>query len=108
MCSSNLTICLGVNDKNYDASKQHIISNASCTTNCLSPVAKVLNDHFGIESGLMTTIHSYTNDQKLLDLPLVGDVRGAGYFYGIELVKDKATRETFTAEESEKLRSMTS
>ena len=65
----DITICIGVNDRNYDASKHHIISNASCTTNCLSPVAKVLNDNFGIESGLMTTIHSYTNDQKLLDLP---------------------------------------
>lgn len=65
----DFTICIGVNDKNYDAAKHHIISNASCTTNCLSPVAKVLNDSFGIESGLMTTIHSYTNDQKLLDLP---------------------------------------
>ena len=65
----DITICMGVNNKNYDASKHHIISNASCTTNCLSPVAKVLSDSFGIESGLMTTIHSYTNDQKLLDLP---------------------------------------
>jgi glyceraldehyde 3-phosphate dehydrogenase len=65
----DITLCIGVNDKSYDASKHHIISNASCTTNCLSPVAKVLNDNFGIESGLMTTIHSYTNDQKLLDLP---------------------------------------
>ncbi len=65
----DITICIGVNDKNYDPSKHHIISNASCTTNCLSPVAKVLSDTFGIESGLMTTIHSYTNDQKLLDLP---------------------------------------
>jgi glyceraldehyde 3-phosphate dehydrogenase len=65
----DITICLGVNDKSYDASKHHIISNASCTTNCLAPIAKVINDSFGIESGLMTTIHSYTNDQKLLDLP---------------------------------------
>jgi glyceraldehyde 3-phosphate dehydrogenase len=65
----DITICMGVNDKNYDAAKHHIISNASCTTNCLSPVAKVMSDTFGIESGLMTTIHSYTNDQKLLDLP---------------------------------------
>ncbi len=65
----DLTMCFGVNDKVYDKAKHHIISNASCTTNCLSPVAKVLNDTFGIESGLMTTIHSYTNDQKLLDLP---------------------------------------
>ena len=65
----DFTICIGVNHQNYDAAKHHIISNASCTTNCLSPVAKVLNDNFGIESGLMTTVHSYTNDQKLLDLP---------------------------------------
>ncbi len=65
----DLTICLGVNDKAYDKLRHHIISNASCTTNCLAPVAKVLHESFGIESGLMTTIHSYTNDQKLLDLP---------------------------------------
>ena len=65
----DITICLGVNDKVYDPAKHNIISNASCTTNCLSPVAKVLHESFGIESGLMTTIHSYTNDQKLLDLP---------------------------------------
>src|ERR1700758_3454160 len=61
----DITIVLGVNDKAYDAAKHHIISNASCTTNCLAPLAKVMNDSFGIESGLMTTIHSYTNDQKL-------------------------------------------
>ena len=65
----DITICLGVNDKSYDPSKHHVLSNASCTTNCLAPIAKVVNDSFGIESGLMTTIHSYTNDQKLLDLP---------------------------------------
>jgi glyceraldehyde 3-phosphate dehydrogenase len=65
----DITICLGVNDKVYDPAKHNIISNASCTTNCLSPVAKILHESFGIESGLMTTIHSYTNDQKLLDLP---------------------------------------
>ena len=65
----DITICLGVNDKAYDSSKHTVISNASCTTNCLAPVAKVLHETFGIESGLMTTIHSYTNDQKLLDLP---------------------------------------
>jgi glyceraldehyde 3-phosphate dehydrogenase len=65
----DITICIGVNDKSYDKSKHHVISNASCTTNCLSPVAKVLHETFGIESGLMTTVHSYTNDQKLLDLP---------------------------------------
>src|SRR5215468_10817998 len=63
------TFVLGVNDKTYDPAKHNVISNASCTTNCLAPVAKVLQDTFGIESGLMTTIHSYTNDQKLLDLP---------------------------------------
>jgi glyceraldehyde 3-phosphate dehydrogenase len=63
------TFVLGVNDKSYDPSKHHVISNASCTTNCLAPVAKVLHDTFGIQTGTMTTIHSYTNDQKLLDLP---------------------------------------
>src|SRR5712692_10297346 len=65
----DITMCLGVNDKSYDPAKHDVISNASCTTNCLAPVAKVLHETFGIESGLMTTIHSYTNDQKLLDLP---------------------------------------
>ena len=65
----DFTIVLGVNDKAYDSSKHHVISNASCTTNCLAPVAKVLQDTFGITVGTMTTIHSYTNDQKLLDLP---------------------------------------
>src|SRR4051812_4091097 len=65
----DLTVCLGVNDNSYDPAKHHVISNASCTTNCLSPVAKVIHETFGIERGLMTTIHSYTNDQKLLDLP---------------------------------------
>ena len=63
------TIVMGVNDKTYDGSKHNIISNASCTTNCLGPVAKVLFDTFGIKKGFMTTIHSYTNDQKILDLP---------------------------------------
>src|SRR5271165_7081976 len=63
------TFVLGVNDNTYDPAKHNVISNASCTTNCLAPVAKVLNDTFGIHSGTMTTIHSYTNDQKLLDLP---------------------------------------
>ncbi|NOS66817.1 MAG: type I glyceraldehyde-3-phosphate dehydrogenase [Candidatus Peribacteraceae bacterium] len=66
---ADATICLGVNEKTYDAKTMHIISNASCTTNCLAPMVKVLNDSFGIEWGLMTTIHSYTNDQNLLDLP---------------------------------------
>jgi glyceraldehyde 3-phosphate dehydrogenase len=65
----DLTLVLGVNDKTYDPSKHHVISNASCTTNCLAPVAKVIQDNFGITIGTMTTIHSYTNDQKLLDLP---------------------------------------
>jgi glyceraldehyde 3-phosphate dehydrogenase len=65
----DITICVGVNDDKYDPSKHNIISNASCTTNCLAPVAKVLHESFGIEHGLMTTVHSYTNDQKLLDLP---------------------------------------
>jgi glyceraldehyde 3-phosphate dehydrogenase len=63
------TLVLGVNDKTYDPAKHHVISNASCTTNCLAPVAKVLSDTFGVAAGTMTTIHSYTNDQKLLDLP---------------------------------------
>ena len=65
----DLTVVVGVNDSAYDPAKHHIVSNASCTTNCLAPVAKVLNDTFGIEKGLMTTIHSYTNDQNILDLP---------------------------------------
>jgi glyceraldehyde 3-phosphate dehydrogenase len=63
------TIVLGVNEKTYDPAKHHVVSNASCTTNCLAPVAKVIHDSFGIAVGTMTTIHSYTNDQKLLDLP---------------------------------------
>jgi glyceraldehyde 3-phosphate dehydrogenase len=65
----DLTLVLGVNDKTYDPAKHNVISNASCTTNCLAPVAKVIQDNFGITVGTMTTIHSYTNDQKLLDLP---------------------------------------
>ncbi len=65
----DITIVLGVNQDKYDPKKHNIISNASCTTNCLAPVAKVVNDEFGIEYGLMTTVHSYTNDQKILDLP---------------------------------------
>ncbi len=65
----DFTVALGVNEEGYDPANHHIISNASCTTNCLAPVAKVLNDAFGIEKGLMTTIHSYTNDQNILDLP---------------------------------------
>jgi glyceraldehyde 3-phosphate dehydrogenase len=65
----DVTLVLGVNDKTYDPAKHNVISNASCTTNCLAPVARVLQDSFGILVGTMTTIHSYTNDQKLLDLP---------------------------------------
>ncbi|HMQ50864.1 MAG TPA: type I glyceraldehyde-3-phosphate dehydrogenase [Anaerolineae bacterium] len=65
----DLTIVLGVNDDQYDPAKHHIVSNASCTTNCLAPAAKVVNDSFGIIKGLMTTIHAYTNDQRILDLP---------------------------------------
>lgn len=65
----DLTVVLGVNEDKYDPSKHHIVSNASCTTNCLAPAAKVVNDSFGIVKALMTTIHSYTNDQKILDLP---------------------------------------
>jgi glyceraldehyde 3-phosphate dehydrogenase len=63
------TFVLGVNDKSYDSAKHHVVSNASCTTNCLAPVAKVIHETFGINVGTMTTVHSYTNDQKLLDLP---------------------------------------
>ena len=65
----DITIVLGVNEEKYDPTKHHIISNASCTTNCLAPIAKVLLENFGIKKGLMTTIHSYTNDQRILDLP---------------------------------------
>jgi glyceraldehyde 3-phosphate dehydrogenase len=65
----DITVVLGVNDEQYDASKHHIISNASCTTNCLAPLAKVLHETFEIKKGWMTTVHSYTNDQQLLDLP---------------------------------------
>jgi len=64
----DLTMVLGVNDDKYDSSKHHIVSNASCTTNCLAPPAKVVNDNWGIVKGLMTTIHAYTNDQQILDL----------------------------------------
>jgi glyceraldehyde 3-phosphate dehydrogenase len=67
--NEDITLVLGVNDDKYDPAKHHVVSNASCTTNCLAPVVKVLNDTFGIESGIMTTIHSYTNDQVILDTP---------------------------------------
>jgi len=66
---ADATICMGINESIYDPAKHHIISNASCTTNALAPIAKVLDETFGIQKGLMTTIHSYTNDQKVLDLP---------------------------------------
>ena len=65
----DLTVVLGVNDERYDPAAHHIVSNASCTTNCLAPVAKVLHDGFGLRRGWMTTVHAYTNDQRLLDLP---------------------------------------
>ena len=65
----DLTIVLGVNEGKYDPKNHHVVSNASCTTNCLAPVAKVLNDTWGIEKGLMTTIHAYTNDQRIQDFP---------------------------------------
>ncbi|MDD2215388.1 MAG: type I glyceraldehyde-3-phosphate dehydrogenase [Eubacteriales bacterium] len=65
----DITIVMGVNEDQYDPAEHHIISNASCTTNCLAPFAKVIDQEFGIERGLMTTIHAYTNDQKILDLP---------------------------------------
>ena len=65
----DITIVMGVNEAKYDAAKHNIVSNASCTTNCLAPFTKVLLENFGIESGLMTTVHSYTNDQRILDLP---------------------------------------
>lgn len=65
----DITIVLGVNEDKYDPAKHHIISNASCTTNCLAPFAKVILENFGIKKGLMTTVHSYTNDQRILDLP---------------------------------------
>jgi glyceraldehyde 3-phosphate dehydrogenase len=65
----DITVAIGVNDNEYDPSVHHIISNASCTTNCLGPLAKVLNDSWGVEKGFMTTIHAYTNDQQILDLP---------------------------------------
>lgn len=66
---ADITVCMGINEENYDPAKHHVISNASCTTNCLAPVAKVLLQKFGIVRGMMTTIHAYTNDQNILDLP---------------------------------------
>ncbi|MFF2446878.1 type I glyceraldehyde-3-phosphate dehydrogenase [Neobacillus sp. NPDC058068] len=67
--NEDITIVMGVNEDKYDANNHHVLSNASCTTNCLAPFAKVLNDTFGIKRGMMTTVHSYTNDQQILDLP---------------------------------------
>lgn len=67
--NADLTIVYGINHEQYDPNKHFIVSNASCTTNCLAPIAKVLHDHFGIEQGMMTTVHSYTNDQEVLDAP---------------------------------------
>ncbi|MDA7644371.1 type I glyceraldehyde-3-phosphate dehydrogenase [Verrucomicrobiales bacterium] len=65
----DITMCLGINDGDYDSANHHIVSNASCTTNCLAPMVKVLHDSFGVEGGVMSTIHSYTGDQRLLDAP---------------------------------------
>ncbi|MSP24926.1 MAG: type I glyceraldehyde-3-phosphate dehydrogenase [Myxococcales bacterium] len=74
----DLTIVVGCNDEKYDSAKHHVVSNGSCTTNCLAPVAKVLLDQFGIKRGMMTTVHAYTNDQSLLDVPhRKGDLRRA-------------------------------
>jgi glyceraldehyde 3-phosphate dehydrogenase len=67
--NEDITVVMGVNHDQYDADNHHVISNASCTTNCLAPFAKVLNDKFGIKRGMMTTVHAYTNDQQILDLP---------------------------------------
>jgi len=67
--NEDITIVMGVNEEQYDAANHHVVSNASCTTNCLAPFAKILNDRLGIKHGLMTTIHAYTNDQNILDLP---------------------------------------
>ncbi|HEX7126071.1 MAG TPA: type I glyceraldehyde-3-phosphate dehydrogenase [Thermodesulfobacteriota bacterium] len=67
--NADLTVCIGVNEGQFDPAKHQVVSNASCTTNCLAPVAKVLHERFGIVHGLMTTVHSYTNDQQILDLP---------------------------------------
>ncbi|OEH91869.1 glyceraldehyde-3-phosphate dehydrogenase [Bacillus solimangrovi] len=75
--NEDITIVMGVNDEQYVHEEHHVISNASCTTNCLAPVAKVLNEQFGIENGLMTTVHAYTNDQKNVDNPHKKDLRRA-------------------------------
>ncbi len=76
--NQDVTIVMGVNDSTYDPAKHHVLSNGSCTTNCLAPVAKVMLENFGIKRGLMTTVHSYTNDQAVLDIPhRKGDLRRA-------------------------------
>jgi len=67
--NEDITIVMGVNEDKYDPANHHVVSNASCTTNCLAPVAKVIHETFGIKEGLMTTVHAYTNDQRILDLP---------------------------------------
>jgi glyceraldehyde 3-phosphate dehydrogenase len=74
--NEDVTICMGVNDASYNPAEHHVISNASCTTNCLAPVAKVLNDSFGIDTGFMTTVHAYTKDQVILDAPHKDQRRG--------------------------------
>src|ERR1017187_2698144 len=74
--NEDITLCMGVNHTAYNPAEHHVISNASCTTNCLAPVAKVLSDSFGIEAGLMTTVHAYTNDQVILDAPHKDQRRG--------------------------------
>ena len=74
--NEDVTICMGVNDGTYNPAEHHVISNASCTTNCLAPVAKVLNDSFGIDTGFMTTVHAYTKDQVILDAPHKDQRRG--------------------------------
>ncbi|NNF64319.1 MAG: type I glyceraldehyde-3-phosphate dehydrogenase [Acidimicrobiia bacterium] len=76
MKDADVNVVLGVNDDDFDPSQHHIISNASCTTNCVAPMAKVLNDAFGIEQGMFTTVHAYTNDQAILDLPHKDKRRG--------------------------------
>src|SRR5262249_61124757 len=78
--NEDITIVLGVNDGKYDPAQHHVVSNASCTTNGLAPVAKVLNDSFGVERGLLTTVHAYTNSQKLQDVGAkdLRDPRAAG------------------------------
>ena len=84
--NEDITIVMGVNDGNYDPSSHNIVSNASCTTNCLAPVAKVLHDGYGIVKGLMTTIHAYTNDQKHPRLPSQGPPAGSRAAAGLSMI----------------------